>query len=403
MKLFNDKEVVTLKIAFRASIVGSLLWTLAAASSFAQPAGPLPKEELLVLSAAYGVLQRSLVVKPDDRALIVAATKGMLRGADPDSGEYFTADEFEAYRQPRRANLESIGAEVKFRDGRYLLAPLEGSPAAQAGIVFPDQLYAIDGVRIKGLDASLVAEKLAGPPGTTVALTVFRESTLSVHTFQVERKAFTVRGAQLSRLAANVVHLRVAHFTASSLQEAADALKAAWQTEPFQAIVLDLRGCPGGLLDSSVGFAAMFLPKDAMVVRTEGASTESNITYLAAPAFYLRKGSPDPLVGLPTEVHTMPVAVLVDNATSSGAEIVTAALQDHNRAVIIGRPTFGRASIETVQPLQIGGIKFTSSYYFPPSGRKIQGVGVIPDHIVEDASAPDTMRVALRELKQGKE
>ena len=227
--------------------------------------------------------------------------------------------------------------------------------------MFADQLYAVDGVRIKGIDASLVGRKLAGAPGTNVALTVFRESTLSVHTFQVERKAFTVRGAELVRLAAGVVHLRVAYFTASALQEAADALKAASRAEPFQALVLDLRGCPGGLLESSVGFAAMFLPKDAMVVRTSGASPESNFTYLAAPAFYQRKGCADPLADLPAEIQSMPIAVLVDNATASGAEIVTAALQDHKRAVIIGRPTFGRASIQTVRPLQIGGIEFTSS------------------------------------------
>jgi len=388
-----------LKITFRNTAVGFLLLVFAAAGSLAQPAGSLPRDELQVLAAAFGEVQRSLVEKPDDRALIVAAVKGLLRGADPESGEYFTAEEFEAFRQPRRANQEAIGVELRFRDGQYLLAPLEGSPAAQAGVVFADQLYAVDGVRIKGIDASLVGRKLAGTPGTTVALTVFRESTLSVHTFQVERKAFTVRGVELSRLAAGVVHLRVSYFTAAALQEAADALKAAWRSDRFQAVVLDLRGCPGGLLESSVGFAAMFLPKNAMVVRTAGASPESNFTYLAAPEFYQRKGGVDPLADLPVEIQTMPIVVLVDNATASGAEIVTAALQDHKRAVIIGRPTFGRASIQTVRPLQLGGIKFTSSYYFPPSGRKIQGVGVTPDHVVEDASAAETMLAALEALR----
>ena len=376
-----------------------MLSAIAATGSWAQTAEAMPREELQVLATAFGEIKHSLVEKPDDRALIVAAIKGLLRGADPESGEYFTAEEFEALRQSMRTNQSAIGVELKIQDGQYLLVPLAGSPAAQAGVVFADQLHAVDGVRIKGLGVSAVASKLAGLSGTKVALTVFRESTLSVHTLQVERKAFTARGVELSRPAAGVVRLRVAYFNASALQEAADALKAAWRTEPFQALVLDLRGCPGGLLDSSVGFAAMFLPKDAVVVKTAGARLESNANYYASPAFYLRKGGADPLADLPAELQSMPVAVLVDNVTASGAEIVTAALQDHKRAVVIGRPTFGRASIQTVRPLQIGGMKITTAYYFPPGGRKIQGVGVTPDHVVEDASAAETMRIALRALR----
>lgn len=379
---------------------GILLSTLATHSG-AQPMGSLPREELQVLASAYSEVQRSLAQKPDDRALIVAAIKGLLRGADPESGAYFTAEEFEAFRRPKRVDQEGIGAEIKFKGDQYILAPLEGSPAAQAGVVFADQLYAVDGVRIKGLEPSLVGKMLAGSPGTKVALTVFRESTLSVHTIQVDRKAFAVQGAHLSRPAPGVALLRVAYFNASALQEAVDALKTAWREKPFQAVILDLRGCPGGLLDSTVGFAAMFLPKDAMVVRTAGTSPESNVTYLAAPAFYQQKGRSDPLADLPLEIKTMPMAVLVDQATASGGEIVAAALQDHKRAAIIGRTTSGRASIQTVRPLQIGAIKFTSSYYFPPSDRKIDGKGITPDHVVEDTWAADTMRAALTVLKLG--
>ncbi|MFT3778651.1 MAG: S41 family peptidase [Ottowia sp.] len=353
------------------------------------------------MAAAFSEVQRSLVQKPDDRALIVAAIKGMLHGADPDSGEYFTAEEFEAYRQSKRPNQESIGIEIKFRDGQYILTPFQDSPAAQAGVVFADQLYAVDGVRVKGLDASLLEKKLAGPPGTKVALTVFRESTLSVHTIQVERKTYTAAVPSFSRPSQGVGQLRVSRFDALALRKAAEALRDAWHAEPFQALILDLRGCPGGLLESTVGIAAMFLPKDAMVVRIAGAGSASNSTYLAAPAFYQRNGGTDSLAGLPLELQVMPMAVLVDSATMAGGEIVAAALQDHKRAVIVGRPTFGRASIQTVRPLPIGAIKFTSAYFFPPNGRKIQGVGVVPDRLVEDPSAPDIIRAALAALKPG--
>lgn len=389
---------MTIKLRF---MTWGILLPLLTTNAVAQPAGPLPREELQVLASAYDQMQRFLAQKPDDRALLVAAIKGLVRGADPDSGEYFTAEEFEAFRQPSRIDQESLGAEIKVKGNQYILVPLGGSPAARAGVIFGDQLYAVDGVRVKGLDPTIVEKKLAGPPGTKVALTIFRESTLSVLTITVERKVFSMQSASLSRPAPGVVLLRVGYFNESALQEAADVLKTAWRSEPFKALILDLRGCPGGLLDTSVGIAAMFLPNDALVVQTAGESTESNASYFATPAFYQRKGGIDPLADLPREIKIMPMAVLVDNATVSGGEVVAAALQDHKRATVIGRPTFGRASIQTVRPLQIGAIKFTSSYFFPPSGRKIDGNGITPNQIVDDPWAADTMRTALKALKLG--
>lgn len=388
-----------MNIALRQTACGTLLAAIAVTHAAAQPVGPLPKDELQVLATAFHELRLSLVERPDDRALIISTIKGLLRGADPESGEYLTSEELEAYRQPRGIDLEGIGAEIRIRDGQFILAPRADGPAAQAGIVFADQLLAVDGVRMKGLDASRVAKTFVGPPSTTVTLTVFRESTLSVHAIQVERRAFTVHGALISRPAPGVVQLRVPYFDASAVRQAADALRDAWRAEPFQGLILDLRGCPGGLLESTVGVAAMFLPKDALVVRTAGANPESNVTYRATPAFYNRRGGTDPLTGLPPELQTMPIAVLVDNATTSGGEIVAAALQDHKRATLIGRPTFGRASIQTLRPLQMGAIKFTSSHYYPPSGRKIQGVGVTPDKTIEDPSGQEAVRLALTALK----
>lgn len=379
---------------------GLALGLLAPTASLAQPVGSVPREELQVLASAFQELQRSLVERPDDRALLISAIKGMVRGADPESGEYFTAEEFERYRQPAQGDAGAIGAHIRSIDKRFILVPLEDSPAAQAGIVFGDEVHAVDGVRVKGLTASAIAKQLSGEPGTPVAITYFRESTLTVHTVQVVRSAFSPRGAYLSRPAPGVVQLRVPYFATSTLKQATQALSDAWRAEPFKALILDLRGCPGGTVESTVGIAALFLPKDAVVVQITGANPESNATYRAAPEFYGWKTGGDPLADVPAQARAVPMAVLIDGATLSGGEIVAASLQDHKRALVIGRPTIGRASIQTIRPLQMGAVKFTTGYWLSPLGRKIQGSGVVPDQLVEDPQDPGTVQSAIARLSK---
>ena len=178
--------------------------------------------------------------------------------------------------------------------------------------------------------------------------------------------------------------LRIPRFHANTLVEAVGALRKAWDIEPFRALVLDLRGCPGGLLETSVGVAALFLPEGEVVAHARGAGKEANQTYRASKAFYGRRSGADPLSELPAAVRSLPLAVLVDQATASGGEIVAAAMQDHKRAVVVGRNTYGRASIQTITPLQLGAIKYTSSYWTSPSGRTLHGSGVKPDVLVEN-------------------
>lgn len=390
-------EILTSSL-FRAACGFGIGLLLSTAGS-AQPVGSIPREELQVLASAFRELQSSLVERPDDRALLNAAIKGMVRGADPEAGEYFTAAEFDVYRTPNQPNSAAIGAQVKFTDHRHILVPLEGGPAAEAGIVFGDQLYAVDGKRVKGQGVSDVGRQLHGEPGTRVELTLFRESTLSVHTVSVERKVFTPRGAYLSRPTADIVQLRVPYFNASTLQQAADALSDAWNAVPFKALILDLRGCPGGIVESTVGIAAMFLPRDAVVVQTTGASAEPNRIYRASPEFYNPRAGSDPLANVPAQARNVPMAVLVDGATMSGGEIVAAALQEHRRASVIGQSTGGRASIQTIRPMQMGAIKFTSAYWTSPHGRKLQGVGVTPDRVVGNPEQPEAEQAAMEMLR----
>jgi len=374
----------------------ALLATLLGATAMAQQERrPIPRDELQVLAASWSVLQDSLVVAPDPKALINAAIKGMLRGADPESGEYFTGEEFAEFKAGRRADYGAVGAEVRHRDGRFVLSPVESGPAVEAGVMFGDELHAIDGARTRDMGLSNVVQKLGGPLGSKVKLTVFRDSTLQVMDFIVERKPFSIPAPSVSRPAPGVAMLRVPTFREDTLRLAVAELRKAWEQEPFQAVLLDLRGCPGGLLETSVGVAAIFLPEDEVVVKSRGAGKEANQTYRASKEFYERRGSRDPLTDLPREVRSLPVSVLVDASTASGGEIVAAALQDHKRAKIVGRNTYGRASIQTVTPMQIGGIKYTSSYWTSPQGRTIHRVGVAPDVLVPDPWGPEALRAAV--------
>lgn len=380
------------------------LLALGAAGAWAQPAArkELPRAELQVLAAAYSVLQDSLVYKPDDKALIISAVKGMLQGADPESGEYYDQKEFDELRAPTRDRSGAAGLEVHLKNGAFVLTALENGPAVEAGVESGDQLHAIDGAHIKGLDLHTIVRQLSGPAGTRLTLTVFRERELKVLNLSVERKAFTPAGPSVTVLPGGVAMLRIPHFQQKTLEEASTALLAAWNKQPFRAVILDLRGSPGGLLDVSVGVASIFLPPGVTVATMSGAAEKSNFVYKSSKEFYIRSGA-DPLDTLPAALRQLPVTVLVDGITASGAEIVAAALQDNRRATVVGRTTFGRGSIQTITPLSIGAIKYTSAYWQSPNGHKIQGTGVTPDTVVDDPWAAGTVEMVARELLGGRE
>jgi carboxyl-terminal processing protease len=173
--------------------------------------------------------------------------------------------------------------------------------------------------------------------------------------------------------------------------------------QPLKGLVLDLRDDPGGLLTSAVGVSAAFLPKDALVVYTEGRTADAKMKLTASAQNYGRPGMPDPLSVLPQETHKVPLVVLVNGGSASASEIVAGALQDHKRAVLVGTQTFGKGSVQSILPLgSAGGIKLTTARYFTPSGRSIQAKGIVPDVVVEDATvtaADQALRVREADLE----
>lgn len=359
----------------------------------------LPRTELQALAGAYSVLQASLPEKPDDKSLISSAIRGMMQGADPDNGEYFTQAEYRVYTDRMRPDAGSMGLEMRTRDGQPFLVPIEAGPAAQVGIKFMDRLYAVDNTHTQGLQAHQIIDLLRGEPGTKATLTVFRESSLTVHSVTVERRAFSLSGPTLSRPVPAIALLRIPAFRAATLRDTTELVRNEWRRQPFKALILDLRGSPGGLVEASIGVAAMFLPPDVVVATFSGRAPNSGQVYRATRSDYARSAGVDPLADFPNQARALPMAVLVDEATSAGAEIVAAALKDHKRAAIFGRTTYGRASIQTVTQLpDAGAIKYTSAYWTSPAGNQIHGVGVAPTVTIASRDREATSQAAVKAL-----
>jgi carboxyl-terminal processing protease len=357
---------------------------------------PLPQEQLRSFAATYQMLMSDHVTALDGPELIRHAIRGMVRAADPDAGEFYDADDFKVFREGRRAEEASVGLEIRSRNGQMVLAPISAAPAWEAGVRLGDVLHVVDGKSVGELQLHQVTRMLRGPAGSKVSMTVFRESTLTAETFTIERRPVASGRATANRPAPGVLMLAVPRFQESTVRDTVDLLRQEFQSEAPRAVLLDLRGCPGGLLDIAIAISAMFLPENATVLRTTGRLPEANFVYRAGKEFYQRRAGPDPLAGLPPELKTVPVAVLVDKGTASGAEIVAAALQDHRRAVVVGRTTYGRGSIQTVRPLNATeGLKVTTALWVTPNGKPIHAIGVTPDI---EADGADAVQSALRKL-----
>lgn len=365
------------------------------------PARPLPERELRALATIVTTLQESFVTPVSGERLLEAAIRGMLREIDPDGGEYFSEEEFKAFREGKAAETAGIGIQLRSRGDELLLAPIPGGPAEEAGLRPGDVLLSVDGKAIKGMRGPQALLWLAGPVASTVKVGIRRECVPKPIQLEIVRRKVVLPEVSLSRPSSELAVLHVPAFREHALEEIATTLGREWQKQRFQGLVLDMRRNTGGLLDHAVGLAAIFLPQNAVVTRSSGTAAEANVVYLAAPSNYARRGGRDPLVDLPKELREVPLVVLVDEGTSAGAEIVVAALKDHQRATVVGRQTFGRGSIQTIRPLGANaGVKYTTAYWVSPQGSQIHGYGIEPQELVEAMDPEKELNAALATLRK---
>lgn len=321
-------------------------------------------------------VQANYVDPVDPGKLITGAMRGVTRGLDPWS-RYLDPEQFRAVKNSIQGAFDGIGATLDQRDGwPVVIAPIEGSPAWDAGLLPGDVISTIDDRSTYGLSPDEVSTRLRGAAGTRVRIGIVRDD--DERTLTLERRRVTVHNVPYAFVpATGVGYLRLAHFSTGAAREVASAVDSL-RRAGAHALVLDLRGNPGGTIDEAVAIAGQFLPKGASVTRTEGRATGVGRDYVAA--------------GARSETG-WPLAVLVDRGSASASEILAGALQDHDRAVLVGDTTFGKGVAQQIYPLRgsLAAVQLTVSHYLTPSGRWIHRdhAGPIDDELEDDEAGPE--------------
>lgn len=370
-------------------LVGGVLISLQMSAIADRSAAPLPIDELRSFTEVYGRVKNDYVEAVDDKELIEEAINGMLSGLDPHSA-YLNEEAFTEMKVGTQGEFGGLGIEVSMEDGFVkVVAPIEDTPAWNAGLKSGDLIIKLDESNVKGMTLNDAVKLMRGKPGTDIVLTIVRKGEPQPQTITVTRDIIQIQSVKYRMLEDDYAYFRVTQFqehTGEKLGQAIEKLFAE-NEGPMKGMILDLRNDPGGLLTSSIGVSAAFLQKDKLVVYTEGRTNDARMRMYARPEFYARGTKGDYLANVPEAAKTVPMVVLVNGGSASASEIVAGALQDHRRAVIMGTQTFGKGSVQTILPLGNGtAIKLTTARYFTPSGQSIQAKGITPDIIVEDAT-----------------
>ncbi len=358
-----------------------------------------PLEELQQLAAVFGIVKSDYVEEVDEKKLITDAISGMVSGLDPHS-QYFDKKSFREFREGTTGKFVGVGIEIGMDDGLVkVVSPIEGSPAFRAGLKSGDLITKIDDTFVKGLTMDQAVKRMRGEPNTKVMLSVFRKSENRSFPVTITREEIRQQSVRGKVIEPGYAWLRVSQFQDRTVEDFARKLDEIYKQEPqLKGLVLDLRNDPGGLLEASVAISAAFLPKNVTVVSTKGQIQGANEEFKAAPEYYVRRGAQnnDPLRRLPDAIKNVPMVVLVNEGSASASEIVAGALQDHQRATIMGAQTFGKGSVQTVRQLTPDtGLKITTARYYTPKGRSIQATGIVPD-VMLDETAEGNLFAALR-------
>ena len=345
---------------------------------------PIPYEDLQLLSAVFGKIKSDYVEAVPDDKLIKEAINGMVRGLDPHS-DFLDADAFKELQVSTQGKFGGLGIEVGVEDGVVrVTSPIEDTPAFRAGIQAGDLIVKIDDAATRGMPLAKAVDKMRGKPGTQVVLTIVRKEVETPLTFTLTREEINVKSVRSKMLEPGYGYIRIRNFQERTGEDLARALKDFYAKGELKGLVLDVRSDPGGLLNQAVAVSAAFLPKDALVVYTDGRTPDARMRLLASKDNFSRRGE-DYFKDLPAAIKKVPMVVLVDGGTASASEIVAGALQDHKRATVIGNQTFGKGSVQTILPLgNNAGLKLTTARYFTPAGRSIQAKGIEPDINVDD-------------------
>ena len=369
-------------------VVAGALTTVSLQTVARNAVAPLPLEELQQLAAVFGMIKTDYVEPVDEKKLITDAISGMVSSLDPHS-QYFDKKSYKEFREGTSGRFVGVGIEITQEDGLVkIVSPIEGSPAYRAGLKTNDLITRIDDTAVKGLTLNEAVKRMRGEPNTKVMLTIFRKDENRSFPVTITREEIKTQSVKGKVIEPGYGWIRLSQFQERTVDDFVRKVEEIYKQEPqLKGLVLDLRNDPGGLLDAAVAISAAFLPENVTVVSTNGQLAESKFTFKAAPEYYQRRGSGDPLKRLPAALKKVPLVVLVNEGSASASEIVAGALQDHKRATLMGSQTFGKGSVQTVRPLGPDtGLKITTARYYTPSGRSIQAKGILPDVMIDETA-----------------
>ncbi|HBC57409.1 MAG TPA: peptidase S41 [Gammaproteobacteria bacterium] len=362
--------------------IGQGVW----ADKDAGNAGVLPLNELRLFTEVFDRIKNDYVEEVDDKTLLENAIRGMLSGLDPHSS-YLDPEAYKELQIGTTGEFGGLGIEVGMEDGFVrVIAPIDDTPAQKAGILAGDLIIRLDDTPVKGLTLSEAVKIMRGKPGTKILLTIVREGEDKPLKISIERAIIKVTSVKSRLEADGLGYLRVTHFQARTGADVERELKALKKEygKGLKGLVLDLRNNPGGVLHAAVAVSDAFLT-EGLIVYTEGRVKDSKQQFKAT--------AEDILDGAP-------LVVLVNSGSASASEIVAGALQDQSRAVVMGRPTFGKGSVQTVLPISGAALKLTTARYYTPSGRSIQAEGIIPDILLENLKVSAAPQPTIDHLKE---
>jgi len=324
-------------------------------------------DNLKVFSEVLSLVQQNYVEPVETKELIYNAIRGMLSSLDPHSS-FMTAEMYKEMQVDTRGEFGGLGIQIGIKDRMLtVIAPIEDTPAYRIGILAGDHIIKIDGEPTKDMTLTEAVNKMRGPKGTQVTITILRDDTEEPRDYTITRDIIKLKSVKSKLLEDGIGYVRISQFQEKTDEDLRTALSEL-DASKLKGLVLDLRNDPGGLLNMAVDVSGEFLPSGSLVVYIKGRNGDKD-------EFHTRNTSP---------YGDVPIVVLVNEGSASASEIVAGALQDWGRAVIMGTQTFGKGSVQTVLQLSDGaGLRLTTAKYYTPKDRSIQNTGITPDIVVK--------------------
>jgi len=327
-----------------------------------------PYEYIKLFTDTLSLVQKNYVEEVSVKKLVYGSIKGMLADLDPHSS-FMPPEMFKEMQVETTGSFGGLGIEITIRDGMLtVVSPIEDTPAFRAGVEAGDRIVKINGELSKDMTLMEAVKKMRGPKGTEITISVMRKGLGSLLDVKIIRDIIKVVSVKSKMLTDDIAYIRLTQFQSRTYADLNRKMKELKKDHKISGLVLDMRNNPGGLLQQAVKVSDYFL-KSGLIVYTDGRISKQNMRYLAYD---------DGTEG------DYPIVVLVNGGSASASEIVAGALQDHKRALVMGSPSFGKGSVQTIVPLEDGSaVRLTTSLYYTPSGRSIQAKGIEPDILVE--------------------